>query len=109
MEINLNNDIYALSNVPVCVLNKLADVAMSTICNSIQEAIKSGDNMLDINTPFGILTILLDGNNVAYKFVPNKQFTQAVTNSILEPNNQLETKLQQTLLNKIFKTYKEFV
>lgn len=102
-------DISALTTIPAGSLNRLVEKAMYCICNDVEEESLKGNNLTTVDLGMGDLQILVDGNDVKFRFVPSRKFEAAVRATILEGKNPLTSKVEQTLARRITEAYKSFI
>lgn len=105
----LKEDISLLTTIPVPALARLEEKAAICICDSVEEAVLGGQNIADIDVGIGNLQVLVDGNELRYRFIPNKKFDAAVRRTVIEKSSPLTKTVEATLAKRITNIYKNYV
>ena len=109
MERNLLDDISATTNLSNKILYRLIKSAEFCICDSINEADSTGDEILNYDVGIGVLSFLLVGGAVRYRFTPSRSFEESITKTLEEKTSPLVPTLEFNLEQKIKMTYKELL
>lgn len=105
----LSEDLSILTTIPQASINNLSDKAIFCICDSIEEAILYNENEVALKIGFGTLRIGIDGEEISYRFEPNRKLESSVAKTVIDGKNPLVAKVEETLVKSITKTYKDFI
>lgn len=106
---NAIEDVSKLTSIPYKTLCKLFDLTGLCICNSVYTALLDDCKTSEINLEFGKLVITVRDEKVIYEFIPSKNFEEQLVTTINENKNPLEIKLEDTLADRITKTFKDLI
>lgn len=110
MTTNIVNDLSNLTNVPALTLEKLLNMCVYCIASDVTDIVSSNDNELYIDLIFGKLKItLVDNSEIKYKFIPSKELESQVVDTLFSKEKPLTKVLEQSLVDKIMRTYKDIV
>ena len=105
----LIEDVSILTNIPEHVLKKLVLTSCYSVSNAIYEKLCEGENECVIDIGIGELQIYIGSSSIKYKFIPSdmleEQLIQAVSNKV----SPLTVSLDNSLREKIEKSYKELI
>ncbi len=106
---NIIEDLSALTTIPECSLKKLSDKVNWCICNAMQEAIIQREATAQIDLDFGMLVLSIENDEIHYKFIPKSNLEEALKETINSGENPLINTAEKCLVNKIIRTYKDFI
>lgn len=106
---NLINDVSALTSINEKLLNKIVDVVVYSINDSVAESILSKENVTQIDTGIGTLSILVNDNELKFKFVPSAKLRESIISTIKNEENTLTNTLETNIADRFTKLYKEIV
>lgn len=106
---NLSEDLSNLTTIPTSALSKLSDKSVFCICNDVEESILKEENVADIDLGIGTLQILVDGNDLKYRFIPSKALDINVKNTVINKKNPLTAAVEESLVKRILNTYKNYL
>lgn len=106
---NLINDVSVLTTIPAPALTRLQEKSIWCICNSLEEEKLAGNNLTEINIGIGTLQILVDNNEMKYRFIPSKALENSAKATLTEGKNPLTATVEATLVRRILNTYKNYV
>lgn len=106
---NIVTDIAALTTIPAGSLNRLVEKAALCICNDLEEELLKDNNLVSVDIGIGNLQILVDDNDLKFRFIPNKKFEAAVRATAVDKKNPLIEKTEVTLARRITEVYKNFI
>ena len=106
---NLSEDLSNLTTIPTSALSKLSDKSVFCICNDVEESILKEENVADIDLGIGTLQILVDGNDLKYRFIPSKTLDINVKNTVINKKNPLTATVEESLVKRILNTYKNYL
>lgn len=109
MGYNLIEDISQISTINEIYLSKLIDMSVWDISNCTEESILKNTPLTEINIGIGTLLILIEDNNIKYKFIPSKKLDKAIKDTVLDRKNPLILKLEKSLIEKISNIYKDLI
>lgn len=106
---NLISDVSRLSNIPVATLSKIQDLEKILIAQYISESILTDESITEIDTGLGKLLIQISDSDIRYKFIPSKALDQQLINTVNSKTSPLIDKLENSIQEKIMRTYKEMI
>lgn len=106
---NLMSDVSRLSNIPVATLSKIQDLEKILIAQYISESILADQSITEIDTGLGKLLIQISDFDIKYKFIPSKALDQQLVNTVNSKTSPLIDKLENSIQEKIMRTYKEMI
>ena len=65
--------------------------------------------MVELNLGIGTLIVLIESNELVYKFIPSTKLEKNIIDSIRHNKNPLDIKLEDTFANRILHTYKDIL
>jgi len=107
--INIVEDVSNVTTIPTKVLEKLFTTFIYCVSDAVYEAKKQDKDVVDVDIGLGTLSLKLTEESVTYKFIPSEEFQEALKSTILDERNLLESKLEQTFINKVTNLYKELI
>jgi hypothetical protein len=107
--VDLIYDISLLTSVPYKTLKNLCDKGNECICHSILENVKESNVETAIDIGIGQLTVVVDGDEIHYKFKPSAKLEEMLIDTISNDNDPLVTHIEQSLVSRILNTYKDLV
>ena len=108
MKSSMKKELSTLTTINPNVLSKLFDKELWCISNAVEQAVANKDNLAEIDLEIGTLYIQIDEETIRYKFIPSPTLERAVINTVSYGHNSLIANLEQSLVNKITNTYKDF-
>ena len=106
---NLISDVSKLSNIPLATLFRIQDLEKILIAQYISESILIGQETTEIDTGLGKLLIRVSDSEIKYKFIPSKALDQQLINTVNSKTSPLIDKLENSVQEKIMRTYKEMI
>lgn len=98
-----------LSTIDKKHLLKLCEKVELCICDDVYNSNLDGNYKCWYDIGIGSLGIdFSSGDSVKYKFIPSKEFEKEITSTLLNNENPLKNKIDQSLVKKITDTYKDF-
>lgn len=107
MTFNLIEDLNTLTTIPNGTLNKLVDKVNYIICNDLEEAMLNSDNTMELNIGIGTLILTLEDDSLEYKFIPTQKLENSIVSTIKDKKNPLEVNIENALVSRILKAYKD--
>ena len=101
---NLIADLSCTTAVHKSTLEKIAQKAIYCICHDVEQ---NNKDITVIDTGIGTLSILVDGDNVKYKFIPSKKLEESINETIISGESPIIHELENAIKNKIACAYKE--
>jgi len=102
-------DLSVLTSIPIATLNKMASLSSDIISHSVMESLYRGENVAEIDIGIGILYIKYEGDSVKYRFTPSSQTEKKVASTVISKRSTLTDRVEESLKNKVEKTYKELL
>ncbi len=106
---SLVEDVSVLTTIPVINISQLLDKAAYCICDSVEETKLKQENLTEIDTGLGILSIFVEDNNIQYRFVPSKKLENSIKSTIVDGKNPLIGIAEKALTQKILNAYKQYL
>lgn len=106
---SLIEDLSNLTTIPTSALSKLSDKSVFCICNDIEESILKEERVTDIDLGIGTLQVLVDGNDLKYRFIPSRSLETNMKNTIINKKNPLTITVEESLVKRILNTYKNYL
>ena len=106
---NLILDVSKLSNIPSATLSKIQDLEKILIALYISESILTDQETTEIDIGLGKLLIRASDSEIKYKFIPSKVLDQQLINAVNSKTSPLIDKLENSIQEKIMRTYKEMI
>ncbi len=100
-------DISVLSTIPDKALYKLLDKVIYCVSDAIVEDMNNDVDVTELDMGIGTLYIKHAEGTVAYKFIPNSDFSKAVNSTIKTGQNLLSNNLDRALVKKFLDVYKD--
>ena len=107
--INLKEDLSTLTTIDKSVFSKIESKIMWCISDAIEQAISNKEDCVNINLGYGILTIKFDNNSIKYKFKPSQKFEKLITDTVVNERNDLVLNIENSLVSKLNKVYKDLL
>ena len=107
--INLIEDMSILTTIPKSAIIKLMDKESYIITNGIENNLISGESITEVDLGIGVLSILTEGNQIKYRFVPSNHLEKAIKKTVKNKKSPLTDKLEKTLVKKLTDVYKELL
>ena len=104
---NLISDLSVLTTISENSLDKLVDKSKFIICHDIQESLANKEDTTDINIGIGSIKIKVDDEGIKYRFVPSKTLEKAIMATVEEGKSPLTCEIEQALVDRIERVYKE--
>ena len=108
MEVNLKSDLSTLTTINESTFDKLLTKIIWCISDSVERAVLSKEDKVDIDIGIGRLLIGISNKEIKYKFIPSKQLESSVSNTVINEHNELVTALEDSLVTKITNVVKDF-
>lgn len=102
-------DLSKITTIPNKTLEKLFTKMIYCISDAVYESWEQGNDTLDLNIGIGTLSLKMTEDEVKYKFIPSEELSDAVKNTILNEQNLLEDKLEQSFVDKVTHLYKDLL
>ena len=104
---NILDDLSTLSTIPYTALEQLKDKVEDIIAYGVFESTKNLEECAHIDIGIGILVVKIEENKVYYKFRPSKTLESRIKSSVNKGVPTLIGRIEDSLSNKITKTYKD--
>lgn len=106
---NLVEDVATLTTINKKSLQKLLDIAVYCINETIEEDVLASNGVSEIDLGIGELYIQYVNNELKFKFIPSAKLKEGIIDTIKGKQNNLEITLEKTLVDKITHTYKDII
>jgi len=104
---NILKDVSVMTNIPKARLEAITDCFEAAIGDAMWEAKQSGENRVDIDCGFGVLSMLITETEVRCGFKMSGKLSKRIART-MESNAPLaEVQLEKLLATRIEETYKD--
>ena len=103
------NELSTITTIPMNSLQKLKEKEIYLICNSVEESILQGKTLTEVNIGIGNLIILIENGFITYKFAPASKLEKSLVSTIINKKNPLTNLFEESLANRVVKTYKDML
>lgn len=109
MKVDIIKDVSALTGIDENHLHKLVDKAVYCAANAVDQDQKAGESITTLSIGIGDLLINVDSTTgqIKYRFVPSDKLSKILVDTIVNQQNPLKVKLEQSLVRNIIDIYKE--
>lgn len=107
--VNLNEDVSKLTTISEATLNQLDQRKVWCIAEAVTETALSEKSSIDLNIGIGVLSLLVEDNQVKYKFKPSTNLDEAIKGCLIHKQNALSINLDKALVDKLTNIYKNLV
>ena len=107
--VNILDDICQITTIPTASMQKLFDKVGFCVTNAVYEGYLNKQSMVELNLGIGTLIVLIESNELIYKFIPSNKLEKNIIDSIRHNKNPLDIKLEDTFANRILHTYKDIL
>lgn len=104
---NILKDVSAMTNVPQARLNEISKCIEYAISDIIWEAKNSGENRVDIDCGFGVLTMVIAEREIKCSFKVSAKLSKRISHSMEANVSPTEVQIEKLLAQRIEETYKE--
>ena len=109
MKTDIIDNVSTLTTINKRNLNKLIDIAIYSINDSIEESLLSQETTADLDIGIGELYIQFIENELKFKFIPSAKLRESIIDTIKNNHSSLEYVLENNLVDKITHIYKEII
>ena len=106
---DLISDLSLLTSVPYKTLKNLCDKGNECICHSTLENFDNGENETIIDISIGQVSIVVNGNEIHYRFKPSTKLESMLIDTINTHKDPLVSDIEHSLVVRILNTYKDLV
>jgi hypothetical protein len=106
---NLTKDISAVTGLTVTSLNEVMGKAALCVAHSIYEGVVAEENEVEIDIGIGTLVVKICEDAIKYRFEPSKALAQSAMDAVNNKTSPLLERANETLRERIKRTYKEIV
>ena len=107
----MNNEtseiLSSLTSIGKRQLDRLFRTMSLKICDDTLEAIYNGESVAAVDVGIGTLRILIEGDEIRYKFIPSRILERDLIDTIKTKKSPIETVLEETIDARINEAYKE--
>lgn len=107
--INILDDLSTLTTIPYVSLERLVDLSVACISHSVEDSLLDNETHTIVDIGVGKLGIKVEDNTILYKFIPSTKLEDSIKQTVLSGKSPLTLKVEETLKDKITKTYKDFI
>lgn len=108
MTYKLIKDVSTLTTIQETTLKRLSNKVQVCLCDYIEEALKDNIDEIEIDVEIGKLIIHLSQSTIKYRFVPNHNLSNAISDTIYGERSELVDILESSLVDKVENVYKSF-
>lgn len=105
--VNVIKDLCVLTTIPQSNLEKLVDLAESSISHALVESALSNETITELNIGIGKLYITDTENGILYKFVPSREMSSVVSDALSNKKSKVVRLAEGEMKKRIENTYKD--
>lgn len=109
MVFNIKEDLSKLTTIDILYLNRIFNKIIWCISDYVEMAIEKGEDLVEVNLGFGVITININDDSIKYRFKPSKELDESIINTVIDGKNNFTLTLEKTLVQKITNIYKDFL
>lgn len=106
---NIIEDLSDLTTIPTSALTKLSDRTVLCMCNCVEESVLAEKPLTEMDLGIGTMQVLVDGNEIKYRFIPSKALDSAMKSTVIDKTNPLTATVEATLVRRVLNTYKNYL
>lgn len=106
---DLVSDISTLTTLPDKTLRRLCDKGVECICHDTLETLQNGEIETNIDISIGIIKIIVDNDEIHYRFIPSANLERMLVESINDNVDPLVKHIEESLTNRILTAYKDLI
>ena len=106
---NIVDNISKLTGIPLKYIDKIFQLEQDYICYNIQQSFCNKQNNVDIDIGIGTLSIMVEEDNILYKFIPSISLENDVKKTILTNEAPIIKKLESNIKEKVLNAYKDLI
>ena len=106
---NIIEDVSKLTSINKEHLDKLVKYAIYGIIETITEDKIQGKDVSEVDVGIGRLFIRTSGGELTYKFIPSELLLGETLKALKNSKNFFEIDIEDSLINKVTKLYKEIL
>ena len=106
MDYNMAKDLSALTAISVRRIDTLQELLCKIITDDVLCSLRNGEQVSNIDTGIGTLSILSTDSEISYKFCPNQRIEKMLVDAIKSGSSPLEKEIETALCKKIIQTSK---
>lgn len=107
MKQDLIKDVATLTTLGAPIMNKVAYTERFCICDYIQDAIMKDEDLVEISTGYGTLSILILEDEIKYSFKPSRKLEKEILQVVEESESPIYNHLSDRLLKRLESAYKD--
>lgn len=105
----LAEDLAILTTLGKYSIEKIVRLAMLSIGHDVYEGIEEKEPVTEIDIGIGVLYIIIEEEQIKYKFVPSKQLENVVTSAVVNKQSPLANRAEDVLVQRVQAAYKELI
>lgn len=109
MSCDLIKELSTLTTLPASTLGSLVSIGIDAICYDVLENSNVGENVSEINIGIGTLSILVDDNQIRYKFLPSDKLESSLVSAVVSGENPLVRRIENKVREKLSTATKELL
>lgn len=109
MTFDLISDLSLLTTIPKKTLQRLGDQGAECLCHDVLESIQSGETCTDIDIDIGTIKVIIEDDELHYRFAPSRRLEEMLINSIRSGEDPLVSHIEDSISSRILNTYKDLI
>lgn len=106
---NVIESISKLTSIPLRYIEKIFSLEQDYVCYAIQQAFCEKQNNVDVDIGIGTLSILVENENIYYKFLPSQSLETDIQHTVSVNEAPIIKKLEENIKEKVLNAYKELL
>ena len=105
---NVIEDLSRLTSVNQSTLEKMVQKSIYSICDCVENTMMSlEENVTVLDIGIGTLSILVEGDEIQYKFIPSKKLESCLISTCIDGKSPLVDIIDKSIKAKINIAYKD--
>lgn len=107
--LNVSEDLSTLTTIPKTSIDKLSELTENYMLHEINENVNNFEILTEFNIGYGIISILIDDDNIKYKFTPRKSFEEKLIEVVKYNKDFFVEDIENKLEGKLLNAYKDLL
>lgn len=106
---NLVKDTSNITQINIDDILKLTKISEDLICDYVFQSKMMKNNRTDFDIGFGVISILVDTDDIKYRFTPNTSLEDNIKTTLKKNKSPLKIKAEKALSKRLKLCYKELL
>ena len=100
-------DLSTITTIPYFTLQNIFDKMSDIIAYDAHESFVNRDSVSEIDIGIGTLNILVDSDEIRYKFIPSNSLRDSVYDAVVNNQVSLLSNIEEAVSKRVMNAYKE--